>query len=187
MSPPGSCATIVDLPLIFTFACKYEYYGKKQRILPLTIDQIHVLLSKVSELKENGNKVNHNKFKELFAKYDIQYEKGNLKEEILKQTEKEFYSTLVYLLGLVLQMRNSVTNSSIDYLISPVRNKEGRFYHSDFAKECEPNDADANGAYHIALKGLWAVEQIQQSDDVKNAKIAISNKEWLEYAQSRFE
>ena len=56
----------VDTLNTFWFACKYEYYGKKQKILPLTIDQIHILLSKVSELKENGNKVNHNKFKELF-------------------------------------------------------------------------------------------------------------------------
>jgi CRISPR-associated protein Cpf1 len=46
-------------------------------------------------------------------------------------------------------------------------------------------DADANGAYNIAKKGLWIVEKLQQTDvdQLNKANLAISNKEWLCYAQ----
>lgn len=50
-----------------------------------------------------------------------------------------------------------------------------------------PKDADANGAYNIARKGLWIIKQIKKTadEDMRNVKLAISNKEWLKYAQSR--
>ena len=43
-------------------------------------------------------------------------------------------------------MRNSISNSGIDYLISPVLNDEGDFYDSRLAGNDMPKDADANGA-----------------------------------------
>lgn len=43
--------------------------------------------------------------------------------------------------------------------------------------------ADANGAYNIARKGLWVIEQIKHADDLTKIKLAISNKEWMRYAQ----
>ena len=46
-----------------------------------------------------------------------------------------------------------------------------------------PVDADANGAYNIAKKGLWVIEQIKEAKG-KKPKLAISNKQWLAYAQS---
>ncbi|WP_255577694.1 hypothetical protein [Elizabethkingia sp. JS20170427COW] len=33
------------------------------------------------------------------------------------------------------------------------------------ADDSLPKDADANGAYHIAKKGLWVLEQINQFGD----------------------
>ncbi|MCQ2551285.1 MAG: type V CRISPR-associated protein Cas12a/Cpf1 [Clostridia bacterium] len=123
--------------------------------------------------------------KELFEKFGIDYS-VNLKQQICDMDSKEFFSKLTHLLSLTLQMRNSIINGERDYLISPVKNSKGYFFNSDFARENEPKDADANGAYHIALKGLWAVKQIKEADDVSEAKLAISNKQWLEYAQSRF-
>lgn len=49
-----------------------------------------------------------------------------------------------------------------------------------------PKDADANGAYNIARKVLWAIDRFKESDieNVGKVKIAISNKEWLQYAQT---
>lgn len=85
-------------------------------------------------------------------------------------------------------MRNSVPNSAIDYLISPVKNASGRFFNSNDADENLPADADANGAYHIALKALWAIQKISDWDgDLYKVKLAISNREWLQFAQSRCE
>ena len=91
------------------------------------------------------------------------------------------------LLSLTLQMRNSISkNVDVDYLISPVKNSNGEFYDSrnyDITSSL-PCDADSNGAYNIARKGLWAINQIKQADDETKANISIKNSEWLQYAQN---
>ena len=46
-----------------------------------------------------------------------------------------------------------------------------------------PKDADANGAYNIARKGLWILEQLAKSSSGEKLKLAMSNEEWLSYAQ----
>ena len=131
-------------------------------------------------------------FKELFNHYGISFADGcDFKENILAQTEKEFYVALLGKIGLMLQLRNSITGrTDVDYLISPVRGKDGSFYDSrDYENKDNatmPNNADANGAYNIARKVLWAIEQFKAADNEELAKvsIAISNKEWLKYAQT---
>jgi CRISPR-associated protein Cpf1 len=85
-------------------------------------------------------------------------------------------------------MRNSITNSEVDYLISPVKNNDSYFYDSRKADNTLPQDADANGAYHIAKKGLWVLEQINQyekDDNWKKLQLAISNKKWLNFVQKK--
>ena len=47
-----------------------------------------------------------------------------------------------------------------------------------------PWDADANGAYNIARKGLLVLRNIDKSDSLNNWTTKISNREWLEFAQS---
>ena len=81
-------------------------------------------------------------------------------------------------------MRNSITGTETDYLISPVANDEGEFYNSRNANNKLPQNADANGAYNIARKGLWCLQQINKTDDLKKIKLAISNKEWLQFVQN---
>lgn len=122
------------------------------------------------------------RIKELFAKYKLDLN-GNLKEQICNQTDAAFFKELLHLLHLTLQMRNSITGTKTDYLISPVINAKGEFYDSRVCGHNLPENADANGAYNIARKGLWVVEQIKHADDLTKIKLAISNKEWLRYAQ----
>ena len=125
------------------------------------------------------------RFKALFAKHQINLN-GNLKEQICSQNDASFFKELLHLLHLTLQMRNSVTNSEVDYLLSPVMNTSGEFYDSRTCGKNLPENADANGAYNIALKGLWIIEQIKQTDDLSKLKLAISNKEWLRHAQGLY-
>ncbi len=142
---------------------------------------------------ENNNQFNSKsivltqEFKSLFDNFGIDYNL-NLKEQILSKDDKSFYKALIGLLSLTLQMRNSVSgNGDIDYLISPVKNSNGEFYDSrnyDLTSSL-PCDADSNGAYNIARKGLWAVNQIKQAEDETKAKISIKNSEWLQYAQTQ--
>ena len=124
------------------------------------------------------------KFKDFFANHRIDI-KGNLKEAIAQQDSADFFKGLLYLLKLTLQMRNSMTGTDIDYLQSPVADAEGNFYNSETCDKSLPKNADANGAYNIARKGLWIVRQIKNSDDLHNLKLAISNKEWLQFAQNK--
>lgn len=134
-------------------------------------------------------------FKKLFEKYDIDIH-GNIKEAISQQEEKAFFYNdgknqsdkqkgLCQLFKLLLQMRNSITGEETDYLISPVADAEGLFFDSRLCGDNLPENADANGAYNIARKGLWAIEQIKQAADLKRVKLAISNKEWMQFAQKK--
>lgn len=111
----------------------------------------------------------------------------DLQKQIVKQNDKKFFEDLLYLFKLTLQMRNSKTNSDVDYMISPVANRNGEFYDSRNYEQQNailPSNADANGAYHIAKKGLWIIEKIKKSENLKTLKLAITNKEWLNYIQS---
>lgn len=121
---------------------------------------------------------------ELFSKYGIDYT-TNLKEQILNQTDKAFFVELLGVLRLTLQLRNSRKSTGEDFLFSPVADENGCFFDSRKANDNEPKDADANGAYHIALKGLWVLDTIRNTEEGKNPKLAITNKEWLSFAQAK--
>lgn len=123
-------------------------------------------------------------YKALFEQFSIHY-KGNLKKQILEQNSKDFFEGLLSLLHLTLQMRNSIPNSDTDYLISPVADANGRFYYSEQCGDNLPKNADANGAYNIARKGMWMAEQIRRSNEGEKLNLAISNKEWLRFAQEK--
>lgn len=123
-------------------------------------------------------------FKTFFQHYHIDIN-GNLKEAISAQSEKNFFEGLMKLLKLTLQMRNSITGTETDYLISPVADETGIFYDSRYCSETLPKNADANGAYNIARKGLMLIEQIKETKDLANLKFDISNKAWLNFAQQK--
>lgn len=129
-------------------------------------------------------------FDAVFAKYNIDVN-SDIKEQILKINSKSLYIELIRLFKLMLQMRNSakIDDKEYDYIVSPVANpKTGKHFDSTEYDKLEkrdreinvmPNDADANGAYNIARKGLMAVKQlISNKPDFK-----IENKDWLEEAQ----
>ena len=121
--------------------------------------------------------------KKVFNENGINYKDSDVKEELSAKDGKEFHSRILYLFRLILQMRNSISNSDIDYLISPVLNAKGDFYDSRLAGKDMPKDADANGAYNIARKGLMMINRLKESGDDLNADLLIRNKEWLQYAQ----
>ena len=123
-------------------------------------------------------------FKQLFDKYGLDLQ-GNLKESINAQTDAQFFKELMGLMKLLLQMRNSKTNSEVDYLLSPVADGNNHFFDSRDGKLNLPDNADANGAYNIARKGLWVIRRIQETPEGEKLSLAISNKEWLQFAQTK--
>lgn len=82
-------------------------------------------------------------------------------------------------------MRNSKTGTEVDYLISPIADEEGCFYDSRICGKSLPENADANGAFNIARKGLMLVRQIKETNDLSTLKFDISNKSWLQFAQTK--
>lgn len=135
------------------------------------------------------------RLKQLFNKYGIEYKSGqDLKETIANQGKGEFFKTLNWLLKLTLQMRYSRPASAgqpdEDYILSPIRGKDGTFFDSreyaEISNASMPKDADANGAYHIALKGLWMLQNgIEEDKSGKCKTKPISNDEWFTFAVDR--
>lgn len=89
-------------------------------------------------------------------------------------------------------MRNSNATTGEDYIISPVKNEDGTFFDSRKEKELGdtsklPIDADANGAYHIALKGLLLLNRFNKTEesDLKKTDLKISDAEWFNFTQEK--
>lgn len=126
-----------------------------------------------------------NQISDLFAKYNIAFGNGdNLIPLIVSQEKAEFYKILLNLFSVMVSLRHNNGKKGAeeeDKVLSPVL----PFFDSSQAKDKQPCDADANGAYHIALKGLWIKNQIDSADDLNKLKLAISNKEWLNWVQER--
>jgi CRISPR-associated protein Cpf1 len=155
-----------------------------------------------AEAYRNPNKNNKTEFKtcdlterfiQLFEQYQIDWKEKNLVQSLSIVEEAEFYRSFMHLLSLMLKLRNDIDGE--DKIISPVRNESGECFETKFPGTGEeqnsktekqyPYDADANGAYNIAKKGLWIIEQIKKTpeDKLDKVKLAITNKEWLAYAQ----
>lgn len=132
---------------------------------------------------DNEEVVLTDEFKKVFANAGINIH-GNLKEAICSLAKREHLEPLMHLMKLLLQLRNSKTNSEVDYMLSPVA-ENGVFYDSRSCNGNLPIDADANGAYNIARKGLWVLRQIQDSKPGGKLNLALSNKEWLRFVQEK--
>ena len=137
------------------------------------------------------------KLKEIFDDKSINWKnEENFLHSILSvEAEKAnapFFDELLRSFNTSLQMRNSIPNSSNaedDYLISPIKAEDGTFFDSreqfSLGKDAKlPIDADANGAYHIALKGLYLLKNNFNQND-KGYIENISNADWFKFVQEK--
>ncbi len=129
------------------------------------------------------------KIKTLFDANGIVYKKGlDLRHQKSKQEFKDLFIGFLKAISVTLALRynNGVKgDKEQDYILSPVADNRGQFFDSRKADTGMPQNSDANGAYHIALKGLWCLEQIRQGTDLEKIKLAMSNKEWRQFKQSK--
>lgn len=125
-------------------------------------------------------------FKRIFREADIDIHE-NLKDAIrnLEGKRRKYLEPLMQFMKLLLQLRNSRKNPEEDYILSPVADENGIFYDSRSCGDQLPENADANGAYNIARKGLMLIRQIKETKDLANFKYDISNKAWLNFAQQK--
>ena len=106
---------------------------------------------------------------ELFIQYKIDYKNTpNLEIEIAKMNDESFFKKLFFLLKSTITLRHTDTEGN-DNIISPVKNKYGSFFNTAEANQYNfilPDNADANGAFHIALKGKFLLEKLFNLDKV---------------------
>lgn len=127
--------------------------------------------------------------KKLLEKESIPYAAGqDIKNAVAAINTVESLKTLLWLLKVTLSLRHSNSATEEDFILSPVRNADGSFFNSSTIPEeaTLPRDADANGAYHIALKGLYVLKQIDESAPDKKLKLEkVEHHDWLKFAQTR--
>lgn len=126
------------------------------------------------------------KLRGLFAEYGIDYTAGNLISAITAQNAAPFFVRLIKLLQVTLAMRYSCAEDGMDFILSPVMDENGQFFSSEDAKKnglALPHDADANGAYHIARKGIMVLDQIDRAEAYRDWTTKISNRDWLRFVQ----
>ncbi|AQQ71622.1 hypothetical protein SMSP2_01999 [Limihaloglobus sulfuriphilus] len=150
---------------ICTHGDKRSWYNRKQRKL-----EIHNVTENLASLL-SGKGIN-------FA------DGGSIKDKILSVDDASFFKSLAFNFKLTAQLRHTFEDNGeeIDCIISPVAAADGTFFCSETAKKLNmelPHDADANGAYNIARKGLMVLRQIRESGKPK----PISNADWLDFAQ----
>ncbi|MDD3976411.1 MAG: type V CRISPR-associated protein Cas12a/Cpf1, partial [Candidatus ainarchaeum sp.] len=118
--------------------------------------------------------------KKLFKDYEMDYTSENdIKDQVININSKEFLEKLIDILKLILQLRNSRSNSDEDYILSCVKGKDDKFFDSRSAKDNEPKDADANGAYHIGLKGLMIIDKIKNQESDKKVDLRLQNNDYI--------
>ena len=124
--------------------------------------------------------------KKLFNEYGIDYNKKNILEDICEMNEKSFFVKILQIFRLVMDIRNtsSGTKNENDYILSPVADSKGNFFDSRYAKNDEPQNADANGAYHIALKGLKTMKEIKDGE-LAPLELGNERKSWFKFVQNK--
>lgn len=168
------------------FSCKADFYEKNWDIFSYGNRILKKKNKDTNKYIDVKNYSPTDELKKLLDNYLIDYSSGNNLISCFddKKLETIFFTKLLFIFKNILQLRNSSSDGE-DYLISPVKHDmDGKkyFFNSNDSDEKLPKDADANGAYHIALKGLMLLEQIN-----KNAEnLKITNKDWFEFTQTRF-
>lgn len=124
--------------------------------------------------------------KSLLEKEEIDFEDGHdVKDKIASSQNSTFLKGMIEILRVLLAMRyNNGKNGDEekDYIVSPVLGPKDVFFNSLGAGESLPKDADANGAYNIARKGLLLVKKIREFNEQGKNKypdLFITQHEWL--------
>ena len=120
------------------------------------------------------------KFKSFFAKPEVNVPLENVSVKSVCNLSDEQLKELWGLFKLLLKMRNSSDDQ--DYIISPVASNAPFKTGSDNPMHIA--DADANGSYNIALKGLYWHFYDFPTDENGYLKY-IKDEEWFQFIQTK--
>lgn len=196
---------------MFCYAFDYKNFVTHNTDIYQNSWEIYTNKERLRKIFENGRPTGKTEkieltqmMKEVLTGAGVEYKDGhNLIDDILNSNDNCIKQVLDIFLYSI-QLRNSKgenedsKESDYDRIISPVLNQENEFFDSvvyaDKYKKDEkladkPIDADANGAYCIALKGLYEILQIKnnwkEGEVFSRDTLKITNADWLRFMQSR--
>jgi CRISPR-associated protein Cpf1 len=139
--------------------------------------------------------------KKLFESHGICYaNKDDLKTLILEINNASFFEHLLRYMSVLLILRHTWEDK--DTIVSSVEYEPNSFFNSEDKDTNWPIDADANGAFNIARKGLWLLQQLDilgekgfnnlkapkkiKGDGGREKSVSqwCNNEDWLKYAQN---
>ena len=101
--------------------------------------------------------------------------------------DSKVWKKLLSIFNSLLQLRNSWTEKEIDEIRCPscryCTNSTTNGNKNILRNVIELKDADANGAYNIARKGILMLQKLEK-DETEKPKLYISDSEWDEYTLS---
>ena len=124
-------------------------------------------------------------FDNLFAEYGITKTDKDMRSCILKVDKADFYERFMNLFYQVVKLRNVNKELGVDEIISPAMNSNGEFYVTGEYDNL-PLNADANGSFCIARKGLMKIKQIiaADRDKISETVFKVNESEWFSYIQT---
>jgi hypothetical protein len=168
----------------FEFEYSEDDYGDSQT------GRVWKLKSNIERLNNSKDEMGHwhvkqldltQEFKEWFINQGIKIEmdiKTQL-DEIVPKLETKALDGFIWLWNKLCQIRNSDKQNDLDAVISPVY----PYFDSRDKKSDLPIDADANGAYNIARKGLIILEKMREG--IEYSKLQVTMSEWDKYTLDR--
>jgi CRISPR-associated protein Cpf1 len=115
----------------------------------------------------------------LLINADIEFKDGeDILPVILEVNSAAFFRDLFFLLNLVFKMRQSNGRGGLDYVLSPIRCSDGSYYNSLDAGNM-PCSTDMLGAYLIGVKGLWALQQINETAVDDKVDLFLENEKYF--------
>ena len=181
---------VLELNFKFEYSnFKWSGYGlDKQWIVNTYGERIYNQRMKNSQGWESVTVNLSDRMSQLFKSYGLPTDEGSVKEVLMKVDDTSFFKEFMWIFTLMISLRNSVTGSEEDHILSPVLTGNGTHFDSRCGGDNVPESADANGAYNIARKGLILVNRIKETgdDELFKMPLSITNQEWLEFAQSKY-
>lgn len=191
---------------LFKFSFDYKNFATHKLTLAKTKWDVYTNGTRIQKVKVEGHWLSREvelttKMKELLDDSHIPYEEGqNMLDDLREMNDiTTVVNGILEIFWLTVQLRNSRTdNPDYDRIISPVLNHKGEFFDSDQYKAYAdaqkaplPIDADANGAYCIALKGMYTVNQIKENwvegEKLPADCLKIEHASWLAFMQGERE
>lgn len=187
---------------LFKFSFDYKNFATHKLTLAKTKWDVYTNGTRIQKVKVEGHWLSREvelttKMKELLDDSNISYEEGqNILDDLREMKDiTTVVNGILEIFWLTVQLRNSRTdNPDYDRIISPVLNHNVEFFDSDQYKAYAdarkaplPIDADANGAYCIALKGMYTANQIKENwvegEKLPADCLKIEHASWLAFMQ----